>query len=112
MIRSRDILLHPTLGRTLESTAPPATEHPVIRRVRRRGSRGRGFPNPNSHSNWLKTWGQVTPSGFRQDDFVDRVLWPPRAMRAKRGNYQVSWISEIDENGPAMRELGPNSLDF
>jgi len=29
MIRSRVILLHPTLGRALESTAP-ATEHPVI----------------------------------------------------------------------------------
>ena len=30
MIRSRVILLHPTLGGALESTAPPATEHPLI----------------------------------------------------------------------------------
>jgi hypothetical protein len=29
-----------------------------------------------------------------------------------RANNQVSWISEIDENGPTLGELGPNSLEF
>ena len=36
----------------------------------------------------------------------------PRLRARSAANYQLSWISEIDENGPTLGELGPNPLEF
>ena len=36
----------------------------------------------------------------------------PRCRARNGGNYQRSWISENDENGLTLGELGPNPLEF